>query len=599
MPQEYGRLNLFRSEKKCYNGDKMKNKCSRAAFVLMTGLLTAMMFIGCSSGGKLDREPSPVKMTESMQREYNYALTEATKQKLFGNFKQAAALYMKCVEVNPSSDVAHFQLAGIYMIGRDYNAARKMNLKATQLAPDNYWYKIQLSQLYLMAQMPDSAALVYEDIIKRWPDKIEVKYELCRLYSEIGKTARALKMLNDIEKENGISEPVSMLKEQIYAREGKYDMAIDELNALIEVAPEDIRYLGILAELYTSIERKEDAKATYKRIFEIEPDNGIAQLSMAEFYRLDKDREKQFEYLNTAFRNESLPIDRKMGVLIEFLTDEHQFRESEDEIDSLISLLMQIYPEDYRVKTARADFLSRQEKYEEALEVYKEVLEVQKGNYFIWEQTIFIENILGNTESVYDRCTEALKFFDDKPFLYLLKGNAAMQMDKNVEAIESLETGLKFVENNIPMTVQFYSFIAEAWRNLGQYDKSDKYFEDALQMEPENAMILNNYGYYLALREEKLELAEKMSRKTIEAEPENATYLDTYSWILFKSGRIEEARIYMERAISHGGAEDPDILEHYGDILNRLGHTEEALKYWNEAKDKGGDSEELDRKINE
>lgn len=577
----------------------MNKENKRVAIFLITVFLAAMIFAGCSSGKKLDKEPSPVTMTESMQREYNYALTEATKQKLFGNFKQAAALYLKCIEVNPGSDVAYFQLSGIYMIGRDYNAARQMNLKATQLAPDNYWYKIQLAQLYLMAQMPDSASQVYEDIIKRWPEKIEVKYELSRIYSETGKTAKALKMLNDIEKENGISEPVSMLKEQIYAREEKYDLAIAELNALIEAAPEDIRYLGILAELYTSIDRKKEARATYKRIFEIEPDNGIAQLSMAEFYRLDKEGEKQFEYLNLAFRNENLPMDRKMGVLIEFLTDETMFRENEDKVDTLISVLMELYPEDYRVKTARADFLSRQERYEEALKVYSEVLEVQKGNYFIWEQTIFIENILGNSESVYERCNEALMFFMDKPFLYLLKGNAAIQMDKNAEAIESLDEGLKYVENNIPLTVQFYSFIAEAWRNLEQYDKSDQYFEDALKMEPENVLILNNYGYYLALREEKLEKAEEMSRKTIEAEPENATYLDTYAWILYKSGRIEEAKTYMEKAISHGGAEDPDILEHYGDILNRLGQTEEAVKYWKEAKNKGGDSEELDRKINE
>ena len=568
------------------------------AFII--GVVLAFLLLGgCRGSRKIEEEQEPAVMTESMQREYNYALTEATKQKLFGNFKQAAALYMKCIEVNPESDVAYFQLSGIYMIGRDFNAARKMNVRAVRLAPDNYWYKIQLAQLYLMAQMPDSAATVYEDIVSRWPDKIEIKYELSRIYSETGKTSKALKKLNEIEKENGISEPVSMLKEQIYAREGKYDMAIAELNALIEAVPEDIRYLGILAELYTTIDRKEEAMATYRKIFEIEPENGIAQLSMAEFYRLNNEKEKQVEYLDVAFRNKTLPLDRKMGILIDFLTDEKVFREYEKEIDSLILVLSENYPEDFRVKTARADFLSRMEKYEEALAVYNQVLEEQKGNYFIWEQTIFIENILGNTEAVYDKCSEALKFFPDKPFLYLFLGNAALQMERNEEALKSLENGLEYVENNIPLTVQFYSFIAEAWRNLGQDEKSDKYFEDALQMEPENVLILNNYGYYLALREEKLEQAERMSKKTIEAEPENATYLDTYAWILFKAGRIEEARVYMEKAIHNGGAEDPDILEHYGDILKKLGENEEAVKYWKKARENGGKSEELDKKLNE
>lgn len=571
-------------------------KITEYAFTLV---LAGVLFYGCGGSKKTMVEKEPANLTESQHREYNYALTEATKQKLFGNFNQAAALYKKCIEVNPQSDAAYFQLSGIYMIGRDLEAAKALNLKAYRLDPDNYWYKIQLAQLYIMTNQNDSAAYVYEEIILKWPEKIEIKYELSRLYSETGKSNRALKILNEIEKEKGISEPVSMLKEQIYVKEKKYDQAIDELNALIEVAPEEIRYIGILAELYTTLERKEEAMEAYKRIFEIEPDNGVAQLSMAEFYRLDDNKEKQIEYLSMAFQNKSLPVDRKMAVIIDFLTNETLFKENEKAIDTLIYILMELHPGDFRVKTAKADYLSKLEKYEEAIEVYNEVLSEQKDNYFIWEQAIFIENILGNTEEVYNKCSEALEYFEEKPFLYLFHGNAAILKEKNNEAIRSLEKGLEYVENNIPLTVQFFAFLAEAWRNLEQYDKSDEYFEKALQMEPENIMILNNYGYYLALREEKLEKAERMSKKTIIAEPENSTYLDTYAWILYKMGKISEARNFMEKAIKNGGDQDPDILEHYGDILQESGKTEEAMKYWLRAKEKGGDSEELERKINE
>ncbi len=561
--------------------------------------LAGMILYGCRTGEKITGDKPGVKLTESQQREYNYALTEATKQKLFGNYKQAVALYRKCIEVNPRSDAAYFQLSGIYLIGRNLKEAKEMNRKATHIAPDNYWYKIQLAQIYMMMQQSDSAAMVYEDILSQWPEKIEVRFELSRLYSEMGKSSRALKMLSDIEEEKGLSEPVSMLKEQIYVREGKYENAIDELNKLIEAAPEEIRYMGILAELYTTLERKEEARKTYRRIFEIEPENGIAQLSMAEFYRMDNNPEMQFKYLKMAFRNKSLAVDRKMSAVIEFLTSEPLFRENKRELDTLITIMTKMYPEDYRVKTARADFLAKQERYQEALEVYNQVIDDQKENYFIWEQTIFIENILGNTEKVYEKCTEALKYFPDKPFLYLFKGNAAIQKGENKEAIRSLEEGLKYVQNNIPLKVQFYSFLAESWRNMENHEKSDEYFDKALEMEPENVLILNNYGYYLALREEKLDKAEEMSRKTILVEPENATYLDTYAWILFKAKHLDEARKYMEKALQFGGNEDPDILEHYGDILKALEKTEEAVNYWEKAIEKGGNRETIERKISE
>lgn len=553
--------------------------------------------VACGSSRKIAEPGVDHKMGENEIREYNYALTEATKQKLFGNFKQAAALYQKCLEVNPNSDAAAFQLAGIYMMAQDFVNAKALTKKAASIDPDNYWYKVQLTQLYMIGNEADSAIAVYEGILEKWPSKVEIKFELSRLYSETGRENKAIKMLNEIEKENGISEPVSLLKQQIYLKQGKPDLAISELNALIALAPEEVRYLGVLAELYTTLERKEDAKRTYKEIFEIEPNNGIAQLSMAEFYRLENKVDKQFEYLAIAFRNPSLPIDRKMGVMIDFLTNQDRFNDNKSGIDSLMAILETEYPDDYRVRTAKADYFAKLERYEEALMEYDAVLSEQKGNYFIWEQAIFIENMMENNEGVYRRSSEALNYFNDKPLLFLFKGSAALQLGKNEEAVKSLEDGLAFAENNLPLTVQFYSMLAEAWQNLGKHEKSDEYFEKALEIEPENIMVLNNYGYYLSLREVELEKAEKMSRITILAEPENATYLDTYAWILFKAGKHEQALEYIEKAIRSGGGEDPDILEHYGDILYVVERFEDAEKYWRKAKDAGGESKELEEKI--
>ncbi len=561
-------------------------------------IITAMMLnVACGSSKKMAEKSVSQHMGENEIREYNYALTEATKQKLFGNFKQAAVLYQKCLEVNPNSDAAAFQLAGIYMMAQDFENAKKLTRRAVTIDPDNYWYKVQLTQLHMIKNEPDSAIAVYEGILDKWPGKVEVKFELSRLYSETGRENKAIKILNEIERENGISEPVSLLKEQIYLRQGKPDLAVEELLALIELAPEEVRYLGVLAELYTTLERKEEAKRTYKQIFEIEPSNGVAQLSMAEFYRLENNTDKQFEYLAIAFRNPYLQIDRKMGVMIDLLTNQDRFKENRTRIDSLLTILEEEYPGDYRVQTAKADYLSKLEKYEEALLVYDEVLEEQKGNYFIWEQAIFIENMLENNEGVYKRSTEALKYFNDKPLLFLFKGSAAMQLEKNEEAVQSLEEGLRFADKNLPLTVQFYSMLAEAWQNMGRHEKSDEYFEKALEIEPENIMILNNYGYYLSLREVELEKAEKMSRITIIAEPDNPTYLDTYAWILHKAGKQEQALEYIEKAVRSGGEGDSDILEHYGDILYALERKEEAAKYWKKAVEAGSESEELEEKI--
>ena len=47
-----------------------------------------------------------------------------------------------------------------------------------------------------------------------------------------------------------------MLKEQIYVETEKADLAVNELLKLVELMPDEIRYLGLLAELYNSTGKK-------------------------------------------------------------------------------------------------------------------------------------------------------------------------------------------------------------------------------------------------------------------------------------------------------------------------------------------------------
>ena len=223
------------------------------------------MVLSCKGPEILTEEAYNYELSEEQLSEYNYVLTEATKQKLFGNFRQAVALYQKCIEVNPRSDAAYFQLAGLYVMAGDIAGAKDFNKKAIEINSENYWYRIQLAQIYMMNEETDSAIAVYERITEKWPEKIDIQFEVARLYSEEGSYNKALRILNKVEEDYGISEPVSLLKEQIYLSEGKAEMAEQELLKLIEFDPEEVRYLGILAELYTTIGEKEKGRETNQR----------------------------------------------------------------------------------------------------------------------------------------------------------------------------------------------------------------------------------------------------------------------------------------------------------------------------------------------
>ena len=55
-----------------------------------------------------------------------------------------------------------------------------------------------------------------------------------------------------------------------------------------------------------------------------------------------------------------------------------------------------------------------------------------------------------------------------------------------------------------------------------------------LLINPGDIMTLNNYSYYLSLRNEHLDKAEKMISTALSADPNNSTLLDTYAWPCLK-----------------------------------------------------------------
>jgi len=147
------------------------------------------------------------------------------------------------------------------------------------------------------------------------------------------------------------------------------------------------------------------------------------------------------------------------------------------------------------------------------------------------------------------------------------------------------------------MKGQFLANLGDSYNQDKNNIKSDSCYDKALDLNPNDIYVLNNYSYYLSMRMEKLEKAEEMSKKSNELEPNNASYLDTYAWILYASKKYADAKVYMEKALAIDGNKNPVLLEHYGDILYRLDIKEIAFEYWNKAKIAGKGSDFLEQKI--
>jgi len=115
-----------------------------------------------------------------------------------------------------------------------------------------------------------------------------------------------------------------------------------------------------------------------------------------------------------------------------------------------------------------------------------------------------------------------------------------------------------------------------------KFDLAEEQFRKALAVNPNNASVLNYYGYMLADRGVRLEEATAMIQRAVTQEPNNGAYLDSLGWAYYKQNKFAEAEENLRRAASRS-SHDPTVLGHLGDVYMKLGQTERAAELWERA----------------
>ncbi|HAQ19138.1 MAG TPA: hypothetical protein DCR40_07890 [Prolixibacteraceae bacterium] len=536
-------------------------------------------------------------ISDDDKNEFEYTFIEGLKQKMIGNQQAAITLFSKCLEINPTSSSAMFELAKIYSSNGDLTSSSLLLEKAINIDPQNKWHKVLLAQIYQQGKQYKKAADLYQQLYTIDPENLEYLYMNASLLSSAEKFDQAIEVYNELEKKIGINDQISVEKQQIYQSAGKKKEAQAELQKLIDFNPKEPRYYGLMADYYLSEKDEANALKYYLKILEIDPDNGFVLFSLTSFYRQKEDKEKAWEYVRRGFLNKTADVETKIQYYMMIMAEPEKPFFTADQVDELVNILVKTNADDYRVFTVYAEYLISKGKLAEARDQLRKVLETNKDNYMIWERMLMISNDLLDFKGIYTDAEKALELFPNQPLLYGLRAVACLQLEKYSEALNILNEGEPYLLDNKPMKIQFDLYRAEANYKLDRVEEAFKAFDAVIQLDPENWLAMNNYAYYLSLRNENLEKAEQLSGRAVRANPENSTYLDTYAWVLFMRKDYTLARFYMDTAIKNGGDKNGVIVEHYGDILFMLGQKENALEQWKKALETGEGSTLLSEKI--
>lgn len=574
-------------------------------FKLYIFTLIITFLVACSPSKEVVKDKPKGKskdltdLSEKDQIKFKFYFHEANKERILGNYQKAAGLFAQSATIAPNESAPYYELAHIYESAKQYDLSLEFAKKAVDLDGDNYWYRILYAHALQRNGDLTNAIKQYEYLIEKQGGTVDLYFDLGGMQLYGGKYKEAISTFNKVESLVGISEELSVQKEKIYIKLGDVDNAANEIIKLIEAYPNEIRYQGLLADLYVANDMDDKAFDIYRKMTEKDPDNPYANLSLHDYYKKKGDDEKAFDALKKAFASEDLDIDTKMKILLSYYSATEGSNDLKSEAFALNKILIKTHPEDAKSYTIYADFLYRDKKLVSAQEYYTKALEKDSSKFPIWSQLMFIESELQDNEALLRDSKAALELFPNQPIFYFFYGAVNLQNKEYNEAIEYLNIGKDYVVDNPALLIQFYANLGDANNGVKKYKASDNAYEEALKIDPKNIYVLNNYSYFLSLRGENLDRAEELSALCNEVDPDQFNYQDTYAWILYKQGKFVQAKEWLEKAVNGGGGKNAVILEHLGDTYAKLKDMTKALEFWNKAKAvaNGDASEFLDKKI--
>jgi tetratricopeptide (TPR) repeat protein len=378
---------------------------------------------------------------------------------------------------------------------------------------------------------------------------------------------------------------------ELYQKSGKYDSALQVVNDILELTPDDLDARERKGQLFLLQNKWEEASEEYKYIL--------------------KQKDVPFEIklrIGIAYFNKSITDSTITPIAKEFF----------QEIDKDTT--------DWQVKMYLGAIALNEKDDTTAIENFKLVTELAKWNVDGWVHLggLYFDNRKYNEAITV--LNEAISSFPDNFAVNLILGLSYAQQDKHLQAKEYLKKSVNLNPKDInalsayaytlnqlkdndeaveylkkalelkPNDINLLGTLGLIYDSQEKWAECDSIYEKALTIDSSNSLVNNNYAYSLSERGIKLQKALKMAKLAVEKDPLNSSYLDTIGWVYFKLGDYEKAKDYLEQAIKAGG-ERAVMLEHLGDVIYMSGQKDHARELWQKALNLDENNNKLKLKI--
>ena len=563
--------------------------------------LCILMLCGCTSARKASqRQQGRPQLSYNDGQRFKYFYLEAVNQQNLGNYDAAFDLYRHCLDIDPNAAEVYFALSAYYAELNADSTSLALMQKAVDLDSDNDIYLERLGITHINANQFSEAAQCYEQLFQRDKSRSDVLGVLLQLYNQQRDYDKMIVTLNRMEQVDGSSEQITLSKMRVYAMLGDKDRELEELQQLAEKHPNDLNYRVMMGNWLLQNSRADEALEAYQHVLATEPDNQAAQVSMLDYYRAVGEDSLANVQQERLLVNPKTSLDTKISLMRQVVAENEQNGGDSTQVIAVFQRILDEPQHDSDMLELYAAYMQLKKMPQDSInQVWREALRLTPDNAGVrlqLAQALWADEAYGDVAQL---CEEGTEYNPDEIGFYYFLGLSYLQKDDDDATLDAMRRGVSQIDedSNPDIVSDFYAIMGDVFHRKGLDQEAFAAYDSCLQYKPDNYGCLNNYAYYLSLRNEDLQKAEQMSYRTIKAEPTNATFLDTYAWILFQQERYTEAAIYMEQVLQNDSVPSVDVLEHAGDVYAKTEQMDKAVDYWQRAVDAGGDSKVLIRKI--
>jgi putative PEP-CTERM system TPR-repeat lipoprotein len=455
-------------------------------------------------------------------------------------------------------------IAYAYMRNGDYASARKQVNAMLEQTPNSPRLYVFLGIIDLQDGKRSAARQHFKHALDIKMNYVPAQLRLARMDLEDSNLNSAVERFSNVLQIDG-SNTIAMLGQaQIAEIQGNQERAL----AWIEQARDKNRTAllprVILVRYYMRTNRPENALIIANEIDALKPNSLISLLLLGQAQR-------QVGHIDKSVKTFEVMISKYSKSEIAFVELAKSYAATGDITKSrnTIERALELKPNSLvaQIFMVRLDLMDG--RYNSALKMARKIQKDHNKNAVGFSLTgdIYIkQKKYKNAQQMYQKAIDIQK--TDKLIVKLAK--AKSMAGEQEDALMVLKNGQKLFHHNSVIETA----LAEFYHKSGKIDLAEQYYQQVLQTQPENPIVLNNLA--MIYTDKDVTKALGYANQAYKITPNNVAIADTLGWLMVETGQVEKGlKLLREAALN---SDNPTIQYHFAVALAKNGKTSEAKK---------------------